>query len=43
MIGHRVARWYCLEPKIPIRVNFGEPWNAKGWYILWPFVYISAI
>jgi hypothetical protein len=33
----RVARWYIFKPKIPIWVNFGGPWNLKGWYILWPF------
>jgi hypothetical protein len=33
----RVARWFIFRPKIPIRVNFGGPWNGKGWYILWPF------
>jgi hypothetical protein len=25
------------EPKIPILVNFGAPWNGQCWYILWPF------
>jgi hypothetical protein len=24
-------------PKNPIWVYFGEPWNEKWWYILWPF------
>jgi hypothetical protein len=31
-------------------VNYGEPWNEKGWYNLWPFaiyyghlVYFMAI
>jgi hypothetical protein len=33
----RIARWYIVKPKIPIWVNFGGPWNGKGWYILWPF------
>jgi hypothetical protein len=33
----RVARWYIFKPKIPIWVNFGGPWNGKGWYIIWPF------
>jgi hypothetical protein len=27
----RVASWYILKPKIPIWVNFGGPWNGKGW------------
>jgi hypothetical protein len=26
-----------FRPKIPIWVNFGGPWNGKGWYTLWPF------
>jgi hypothetical protein len=30
----RVARWCILKPKIQIWVNFGGPWNEKGWYIL---------
>jgi hypothetical protein len=29
----RVVRWYIFKPKIPIWVNFGGPWNEKGWYI----------
>jgi hypothetical protein len=44
----RVARWFVFEPKIPIWVNFGGPWNGKCgydhleyistiWYYLWPF------
>jgi hypothetical protein len=33
----RVARWYSFKPKIPIWVNFGGPWNGKGWYIQWLF------
>jgi hypothetical protein len=33
----RVARWYIFIPKIPIWVNFGGPWNGKGWYVLCPF------
>jgi hypothetical protein len=32
----RVARWYLIKPKIPVWVNFGGPWNGKGWHILWP-------
>jgi hypothetical protein len=36
-VSHRVARWYIFKPKIPTWVNFGGPWNGKGWYILWPF------
>jgi hypothetical protein len=35
--GARVARWYIFKPKIPIWVNFGGPWNGKGWYIQWTF------
>jgi hypothetical protein len=36
--SRRVARLrYGFEPKIPIWVNFGGPWNGKYWYILWPF------
>jgi hypothetical protein len=27
-----------VKPKIPIWVNFGGPWNGKGWCIIWPFV-----
>jgi hypothetical protein len=41
--GGRVARWYIFKPKIPIRVNFGGPWNGKGWYILCHLEYIIAI
>jgi hypothetical protein len=33
----RVARWYIFKPKIPFRVNFGGPWNAKVWYNLLTF------
>jgi hypothetical protein len=36
-VRSRVARWHIFEPTIPIWVNFGGPWNGKGWYILWPF------
>jgi hypothetical protein len=36
-IPTRVARCFIFKPKIPIWVNFGGPWNGKGWYILWPF------
>jgi hypothetical protein len=36
-LHNRVARWYIFKPKIPLWVNFGRPWNRKGWYILWPF------
>jgi hypothetical protein len=32
-----VARWFLFKPKIPIWVNFGEVWNGKCLYILWPF------
>jgi hypothetical protein len=28
---------FIFEPKIPIWVDFGGPWNGKCWYILWPF------
>jgi hypothetical protein len=28
---------YIFKPKIPIWESFGEPWNGKCWYILWPF------
>jgi hypothetical protein len=34
----RVARWYIFKPKVQIWVNFGGPWNGKGWYILWSIV-----
>jgi hypothetical protein len=27
----RVARWFILRPKIPIRVDFGGPWNGQCW------------
>jgi hypothetical protein len=30
----RVARLFIFEPKIPIWVDFGGPWNGKCWYIL---------
>jgi hypothetical protein len=41
---HRVARCYIFKPKIPIWVNFGGPWNGKGWYILLSFeIYITAM
>jgi hypothetical protein len=30
----RVARWFVFEPKIPILVKFGGPWNRKCCYIL---------
>jgi hypothetical protein len=33
----KVARWYFFKPKIPFWVNFGGPWNGKGWYIILPF------
>jgi hypothetical protein len=36
-LSDRVARWFLFKPKIPILVNFGGPWNAKCWNILWPF------
>jgi hypothetical protein len=26
-----------FKPKIPILVNFGGPWNGKGWYIVRSF------
>jgi hypothetical protein len=39
----RVARWHIFKPKIPIWVNFGGPWKGKGWYILYPFQYITVI
>jgi hypothetical protein len=46
----RVARWYVFKPKISIWVNFGGPWNGKGWHTVWPFgiyyghlVYFMAI
>jgi hypothetical protein len=26
-----------FQTKIPIRVNFGGPWNVKVWYLKWPF------
>jgi hypothetical protein len=29
-----VARWYIFKPKIPIWINFGRPWNEKGWHNL---------
>jgi hypothetical protein len=32
----RVARWFIFKPKSQC-VNFGGPWNGKGWYILWLF------
>jgi hypothetical protein len=28
----RIARWYFFKPKLPNYVNFGGPWNEKGWY-----------
>jgi hypothetical protein len=31
------ARWYCLKPKFPIRLNFGGSCNGRCRYILWPF------
>jgi hypothetical protein len=34
ILQSRVARWFIFKPKIPIWVNFGGPWNGKGWYIL---------
>jgi hypothetical protein len=39
----RVARWFVFKPKIPIWVNFGEPWIGNviyfiaTWNILWKF------
>jgi hypothetical protein len=27
----RVARWYIFKAKNPNWVNFGGPWNGKGW------------
>jgi hypothetical protein len=32
-----VARWYIFVPKTKIWVYFYGSWNAKCWYILWPF------
>jgi hypothetical protein len=26
-----------LGPKIPFGVNFGGPWDANCWCMLWPF------
>jgi hypothetical protein len=37
LITTRVARLHTFKPKIPIWINFGEPWNGKCWYILIPF------
>jgi hypothetical protein len=37
LLGTRVDRWYNFKPKITIWANFGEPWNGKGWYVLWLF------
>jgi hypothetical protein len=34
----RVARRYIFIPKIQIWEYFGDTWNGKYWYILWPFV-----
>jgi hypothetical protein len=28
-VRDRVARWFTIEPKIPIWVNFGRPWIRK--------------
>jgi hypothetical protein len=40
----RVARWYIFKPNIPIWVNFGGPWNAKGWHIVWPYgIYYGSL
>jgi hypothetical protein len=36
-VGIRVARLFTSKPKIPILVNFGGPWNGKGWNTLQPF------
>jgi hypothetical protein len=33
-----------FKPKTPIWVNFGGPWNGRGWYIIYGhFEYITAI
>jgi hypothetical protein len=32
-----VARCFVFKPKIQIWVNYGKPWNEKGWYSLWLF------
>jgi hypothetical protein len=40
-ITPRVARWFLCRPKIPIWVNFGEPWKGKCCYI--PILIISNI
>jgi hypothetical protein len=29
--------WFVFDPKIPIWVNFGGPWNGKCCYILLSF------
>jgi hypothetical protein len=32
------------DQKIPIWVNFGRPWNGKGWCIQWPFeIYLYSL
>jgi hypothetical protein len=39
----RVARWHTFKPKIPICVNFLGSGSGRGWYIIWPFGYFTAI
>jgi hypothetical protein len=39
----RVARWFILKPKIPIRVHFGAPWKGKCFYIYDHLEYFMAI
>jgi hypothetical protein len=38
-----VARWYILEPKILIWVNFGRSFNRRCWYFLWPIFWPNGI
>jgi hypothetical protein len=42
-IQTRVARWYIVKPKIPIRVNFGGSCTGLCWYIIGRLVYFTAI
>jgi hypothetical protein len=39
----RVARWCFFKPKIQIWVYFGGSWNAKCWFILFPFRILYGI
>jgi hypothetical protein len=34
-----VARWFIFEPKIPIWVKFGGPWNGECGYMYFMIIF----